>query len=145
MAEVVADEMKQAGMNVDITWADWGTTSGRQANRSPPDKGGWNLFATGASGPTMQSPLTNIGTNMACNGRNFPGWPCDEEAERLRQAYLEANDAARPAALTALHTHLALVQPYIVLGQYDQPVAMRSNVSGFLESPVILYWNLNKN
>jgi peptide/nickel transport system substrate-binding protein len=145
MAQVVADEMKQAGMNVDIVWADWGTTASRQSNRSAPDKGGWNLFATGASGPTMHSPLTNIGTNMVCNGRNFPGWPCDEEAEKLRQAFLDADDAARPKALEALHTYLAKVQPYIVMGQYDQPVAMRKNVAGFLESPVIVYWNIDKN
>jgi len=144
MAEVVADEMKRAGMNVEIAWGDWGTTSGRLANRGAPDKGGWNLFATGASGPTMQSPLTNIGTNMACNGRNFSGWPCDEEAERLRQAFLEADVARRPAALDALHTHLATVQPYIVLGQYQQPVALRSTVTGFLQSPVVVYWNLDK-
>ncbi|GAC1486007.1 MAG: ABC transporter substrate-binding protein [Acetobacteraceae bacterium] len=144
MSEVVADEMRKAGMSVDIAWADWGTTSGRQSNRSPPDKGGWNLFATGASGPTMQSPLTNIGTNMACNGRNFPGWPCDEEVERLRQAVLDASDATRPAAMDALHRRLAEVQPYIVLGQYQQPVAMRSTVTGLLESPVIAYWNLQK-
>ena len=144
MAEVVADEMQQAGMNVEIAWGDWGTTAGRQSNRNPPDKGGWNLFATGASGPTMHSPLTNIGTNMACNGRNFPGWPCDEELERLRQAFLDADDAGRPAALDALHRRLALMQPYIVMGQYDQPVALRSNVSGFLELPVILYWNIEK-
>ena len=144
MAEVVADQMKQAGMNVEIAWGDWGTTAGRQSNRSTPDKGGWNLFATGASGPTMHSPLTNIGTNMACNGRNFSGWPCDEDAERLRQAFLDAAEVERPAALEVLHRHLAQVQPYVVMGQYDQPVAMRSNVSGFLESPVILYWNLDK-
>ena len=144
MAEVIADEMKQAGMNVEIAWGDWGTTAGRQANRNTPDKGGWNLFTTGASGPTMHSPLTNIGTNMVCTGRNFPGWPCDEEAERLRQAVLDADDGARPAALDALHSYLTEVQPYIVLGQYQQPVALRSNVTGFLESPVMLYWNLSK-
>jgi peptide/nickel transport system substrate-binding protein len=144
MAQVVADEMTQAGMNVDLQWGDWGTTAGRQSNKSAPDKGGWNLFATGASGPTMHSPLTNIGTNMVCTGRNFPGWPCDAEAERLRQAFLDADDAGRPAALEALHRHLADVQPYIVMGQYRQPVAMRSNLAGFVESPVIVYWNLEK-
>jgi peptide/nickel transport system substrate-binding protein len=31
------------------------------------------------------------------------------------------------------------VQPYRVLGQYDQPVAMRANLTGFLMSPVIIY------
>jgi peptide/nickel transport system substrate-binding protein len=155
MAEVVAAEMKRAGMNVEIAWGDWGTTAGRQSNRGPPDKGGWNLFVTGASGPTMHSPLTNIGTNMACNGRNFPGWPSDAEAERLRQAFLDGDDAGRPAALDALHAYLAKVQPYIVMGQYQQPVALRIilegntpsiilTLTGFLESPVIVYWNLDK-
>ena len=32
-----------------------------------------------------------------------------------------------------------------VLGQYDQPVAPRSNVTGLLASPVIVYWNIDKN
>ena len=50
MAEVVADEMSKAGMNVEIVWADWGTTTGRLANQGPPSAGGWNLFVTGASG-----------------------------------------------------------------------------------------------
>ncbi len=58
----------------------------------------------------MQSPLTNIGTNMVCNGRNFSGWPCDAESERLRQAALDADGPARQAALDALHRHLVEVE-----------------------------------
>jgi len=88
------------------------------------------------------SPLTNLGTNMACDRNNFAGWPCDEQAEALRTAFLEATEAERPAALEKLHRYLAQVQPYRVLGQYDQPVAFRSNVSGLLTSPVIVYWNI---
>jgi peptide/nickel transport system substrate-binding protein len=146
MAEVVADEMKQAGMNVEIIWADWGTTAGRQMNQGQPSAaGGWNMFVTGASGPTMHHPLTNLGTNMACDRKNFAGWPCDEQAEALRAAFLDADDAARPAALEKLHRYLAQVQPYRVLGQYDQPVALRSNVTGLLSSPIIVYWNIDKN
>jgi peptide/nickel transport system substrate-binding protein len=145
MAEVVADELKQAGMNVDIIWADWGTTAARQANQSPPSAGGWNMFVTGASGPTMHHPLTNLGTNMSCDRKNFPGWPCDEHAEKLRQAFLDADAAQRPATLDTLHRYLAQVQPYRVLGQYDQPVALRTNVTGLLTSPIIVYWNIDKN
>jgi peptide/nickel transport system substrate-binding protein len=145
MAEVVADEMKQAGMNVDIVWADWGTTTTHLANQGPPSAGGWNLFVTGASGATMHHPLTNLGTNMACDRKNFGGWPCDEHAEALRQAFLDADPAARPATLDALHRYLASVEPYRVLGQYDQPVALRANVTGLLTSPVIVYWNIDKN
>ncbi|MCW3475414.1 ABC transporter substrate-binding protein [Limobrevibacterium gyesilva] len=145
MSEVAADAMRKAGMNVDLVYADWGTTAGRQRNQGPPSAGGWNILLTGASGPTMHHPLTNIGTNMACDRKNFAGWPCDEEAERLRQAFLDADDAGRAAALDKLHRHLAQVQPYRVLGQYDQPVAMRANVTGLLSAPVIVYWNIDKN
>jgi peptide/nickel transport system substrate-binding protein len=144
MAEVVADEMKQAGMDVDIIWADWGTTAGRQANQNPPSAGGWNMFVTGASGVTMHHPLTNLGTNMSCDRKNFAGWPCDEHAEGLRQAFLDVSDADKPVALDNLHRYLAQVQPYRVLGQYDQPVALRANVAGLLSSPVIVYWNIDK-
>ncbi|MFI4982902.1 MAG: ABC transporter substrate-binding protein, partial [Nevskiales bacterium] len=145
MAEVAADEMNKAGMNVEIIWGDWGTTGARVNNKAAPDKGGWNLFLTGASGPTMHHPLTNLGTNMACDGKNFVGWPCDERAEQLRQAFLDASEADRPAALDKLHRYLAEVQPYRVLGQNDQPVALRSNVNGLLSSPVIVYWNIDRN
>ena len=145
MAEVIADNMRKAGMNIDLVIADWGTTAARQSNRNLPAQGGWNLFATGASGPTMHHPLTNIGTNMGCDGKNFAGWPCDVESEKLRQAFLDADAAGRPAALEKLHRRLAEMQPYRVLGQYDQPVALRRNVSGLLSSAVIVYWNLSKN
>jgi peptide/nickel transport system substrate-binding protein len=112
-------------------------------NQNPPSAGGWNLFV-GASGVAMYHPLTNIGTNMSCDRKNFAGWPCDEHAEELRQAFLDADEADRPASLEKLHRYLALVQPYRVLGQFEQPVALRSNVMGLLTSPVIVYWNVEK-
>ena len=64
--------------------------------------------------------------------------------ERLRQAFLDASDAERPTALDRLHRRLAETQPYRVLGQYDQPVAMRSNVNGMLSAAVMVYWNIVK-
>jgi peptide/nickel transport system substrate-binding protein len=143
MTEVVVDELKQAGMNVDVIWADWGTAARRQTNQSPPTAGGWNLYVAAAS--TMHHPLTNVGTNMSCSRKNFAGWPCDARAEELRQAFLDADEADQPAALDKLHRYLALVQPYRVLGQYDQPSALRTNVTGLLTSPVIVYWNIDKN
>jgi len=144
IAEVAADSMKKAGMNVELVWSDWGTVGTRLRSQAPVAQGGWSLFVTGASGPTMHHPLTNLGTNMACDKRNFAGWPCDEAAEALRQAFLDADDAGRAGALDKLHRHLAEVQPYRLLGQYDQPVAYRANVSGVLSSPVTIYWNIEK-
>ena len=107
-------------------------------------KDGWNLFLTGAPGALMSHPLTNIATEMTCEGRNFVGWACDNTAEELRNAFLEADDANRPAALDRYHRRLAEVHPYRVLGQYDSLTAIRTNVAGLLPSPVIVYWNVEK-
>lgn len=145
MAEVAASSLRQIGMNVEVQFSDWGTVTTRQQNRGAPSEGGWNLFVTTSNGPTMQSPVTNIGTNMACGGKSWAGWPCDEEAERLRNAVVDALDEpARRAAIEVLHRRLAEVQPYRVLGQYDQPYARRSNVTGVLDSPLMVFWNIEK-
>jgi peptide/nickel transport system substrate-binding protein len=93
----------------------------------------------------MQSPLTNLGTNMSCD-RAWIGWPCDEESERLRNAVVDApDDAARKLATETLHRRLVEVQPYRVLGQYDQPYARRANINGLLNAPVMVFWNVEKN
>jgi peptide/nickel transport system substrate-binding protein len=145
MAEVAAAGMRQAGMTIDLQYNDWGTVITRQPRRDPPDQGGWNLFVTGASGATMFHPLTNIGTSMSCDGRNWAGWPCDEEAERLRIAFVEATDEAERKRLAeVLQVHLAEVQPYRLLGQADVPYARRSNIAGLLPSPVMVFWNIEK-
>ena len=102
----------------------------------------WNLFLTGAPGVIMSHPLINIAADMTCGGRNFVGWACDDATEALREAFLAADDAGRPAALERYHRRLMEMQPYVLLGQYDAVSAIRSNVSGFLDSPVLVYWNV---
>jgi peptide/nickel transport system substrate-binding protein len=54
------------------------------------------------------------------------------------------DEAARAAATEALHRRLAETQPYRVLGQYDQPYARRSNVTGVLQAPLMVFWNIEK-
>ena len=142
MAEVVGDELKRAGIDVDIVWSDWGTMARRMANQNPPSAGGWNMLVAAAG--SMQHPLTNLGTDMSCDRKNLPGWPCDERTEELRQAVLDAGEGDKPTALDRLHRHLALVQPYRLLGQFEPPVALRTNITGLLTSPVIVYWNVEK-
>lgn len=144
VAEVVADRLRAIGANVDLQYSDWGTVVTRLPNQGEPEKGGWNLFVTSSSGATMAHPLTNLGTDMSCERRNFSGWVCDPESERLRQIFLDATPEQQPAALTALHTRLTQVQPYRVLGQWHAPYARRNNVTGVLPAPVMVYWNIDK-
>jgi len=144
MAEVTADALRKAGVNVDMIWSDWGSVVSRSANQSPPDAGGWNIYVSGEPGVLAWSPNTNIFAYMPCNRSNLSGWPCDEQAERLRASYADAELADRPAILEQLQRRLAVVNPYRLLGQATQPVAYRNTLSDVLNSPVVTYWNIQK-
>jgi peptide/nickel transport system substrate-binding protein len=145
MSQVIAQDLKAAGVNVDLQSSDWGGMITRMTRKDGPGAGGWNLFSTWANGALFTHPLINIGTNMQCGGRNWFGWPCDEQAEALKAKFLEAgDDAGRAKAMDAYHRRLAEVQPYTLLGQYDQLFAWRSNVRGVLKASLPVFWNIEK-
>jgi peptide/nickel transport system substrate-binding protein len=146
LGDVTADNLRKIGVNLDIAVSDWGTMVARRAKKDPPGQGGWNLFHTTLGGVQMASPVSNFTINSACDGKNWFGWPCDTKTEELRLAYIRAaNEGADPAALEALHRHLWQALPDIPVGQYTQPFAWRSNVSGVLRSPLLVFWNITKN
>ncbi len=146
LGDVTADNLRKIGVNLDIAVSDWGTMVARRAKKDPPGQGGWNLFHTTVGGVQMASPLSNFTINSACDGKNWFGWPCDAKTEELRAAYIRAaNEGADPAALEALHRHLWQALPDIPIGQYTQPFAWRSNVTGVLRSPLLVFWNITKN
>ena len=144
MAEVTADALRKAGVKVDLIWSDWGTVISRSAKKDPPDAGGWHIYITGQPGVLAWSPSTNIFANMACDRSNIAGWPCDEQVEAMRTAYANASEPERPAIVEKLQRRLAEVNPYRVLGQATQPFAYRKNVTGVLDSPIPVYWNIGK-
>jgi peptide/nickel transport system substrate-binding protein len=144
MAEVVADEARKAGMNIDLVYVDWGTFVQRVRSQNPPDKGGWHLLVSYAQGTMFWDPMTNVGVDMSCNRTNLAGWACDEPTEALRQSYLTAPVADRPALLDKLQRRLVEMQPLHVLGQGRHPVAYRAELKGLLAAPVIAYWNIEK-
>ena len=144
MAEVAADAMRRAGLNVQVEWSDWASVVSRTGNQGAPDAGGWNIYVSGMPGVLAWSPGTNIFAAMPCDRSNLAGWPCDAEVEALRARYADAPGADRPAILEQLQRRLAVVNPYRLLGQATQPVAIRRNVAGMLDSPVIAYWNISK-
>jgi peptide/nickel transport system substrate-binding protein len=145
LGDVTADNLKRIGVNVELAMSDWGTMVARRAKKDPPDQGGWNLFHTTVGGTAMFSPLTNFAINSGCAGDNWFGWPCDAKTEELRSVYIRAADEAPSrAALEALHRHLWEALPDIPVGQYIQPWAWRSNVTGVLRANLIVFWNIDK-
>jgi peptide/nickel transport system substrate-binding protein len=119
MSLVTADLLKRIGMKVDMQMSDWGTVAARRQKKDPPAQGGWNLFHTSANGAQLSSPLTSPSTITTCDGKNFPGWPCDQVGEDLRMRYIrEPDPEKRRALLEAMHRRLWDVLPYVPLGQF---------------------------
>ena len=67
-ATVLAQQMRSAGMKVDLQPMDWANVVQRRASQNPPDQGGWNIFFTSAERPRQQQPLHD-----GCNWRPTAG------------------------------------------------------------------------
>jgi len=142
---VTVDLLQKIGFKVDLQFSDWGSVATRRQKKDLPAQGGWNLFHTSANGAQLSSPLTSPSTITTCDGKNFPGWPCDQVEEDMRLRYIrEPDPEKRSALLVEMHKRLWEVLPYLPLGQFVQPFLWRSNVTGVLRSNVLAFWNISK-
>jgi peptide/nickel transport system substrate-binding protein len=146
-SELAAQNLREVGFNIVLAESDWGTLMQRRNSRNPPERGGFNLFITSLSGSGLYSPLSNSIADTTCGARNFAGWACDEEAARLRDAWIhEPDEAKRREILERLSQRLWEVVPTVILGQRAQLYAWRNTVSGFVRSPslITIYWGMEK-
>ena len=130
VCEIVADTMRQIGMNVDFVPADWGTVQQRIAKKGSVEEGGWSCYVTYWGGLDLGSPASN--TPLRGNGtKASAGWPDSPAIESIRERWLAAPDLAAQKAIARDLQLQALVDvPYVPAGQYFQPVAYRTNLSG---------------
>ncbi len=143
MADVSADMMKQAGMNVDYVATDWGSVVTRRAKKDPVEQGGWSAFCTAWAGTDHLNPAGHL--SLRTNGEAaWFGWPTDAKIEQLRDEWFTAPDVAAQQRICADIQREAFVDvPYIPMGQYLQPTAYRSNLEGVLPG-FALFWNVRR-
>jgi peptide/nickel transport system substrate-binding protein len=148
MSQILAQRLREAGVNVDLQMGDWATIYNRMNTpHLPIGQGGWNVGATYSLGGTIFSPLTNAGLDTSCGPRatSRMGFPCDPEGETLRAAVIAAPDEpTRDAAFAAFQQHMWQFIPYVPAGQFDMQNAYGKNISGVLGGYVISYWNISK-
>jgi peptide/nickel transport system substrate-binding protein len=142
--QLVAQWLRQAGVNAELAASDWGGVITRRAVREPPEKGGWNTFTTYASAASMGNPITYIGD--AANGdKAWFGWPSNELNETLRDKWAKADPEDRLAVAKEMQKNAWDFVPAVYLGQWTQPAAWRTNVKGMIGVPeVIPFWNVEK-
>ncbi|MGI4793949.1 MAG: ABC transporter substrate-binding protein [Janthinobacterium lividum] len=143
IADVIADGMTQAGMNVDYVATDWGTMLQRRNNRGPVAQGGWNCFFTGWEGEDHLNPSNHYA--MRGNGNEpagWPGWCVSPKLEALRNAWFEAPDeTAQKQVCIDLQRQAMLDVPSIPLGQFQTPTAYNTRITGVLPG-FATFWNV---
>jgi peptide/nickel transport system substrate-binding protein len=140
---VAADQMKRAGMNVDLISVDFGTWLQRRASQAPIDQGGWSVTDSLLPGLDLWDPASHLG--LRGNGlAAWPGWPTSPQLESLRSAwFLAPDEAGRQAISRRIQLQAWQDVPYIPTGRWKDVTAYRRNVTGMLQGMPIFY-NLQK-
>ena len=142
LGPVAKQQMEAVGFKVDLQMMDWQTVVSRRTKKDLPSAGGWHGFFTSMAAADAQNPLSNLFAAGTCD-KAGPGWACDEELEKLRDAFARETDPAKLKPLAdAVQARAVDVTTYIPLGQYVQIGAHRKAMKGWLEAPVPVWWNV---
>jgi peptide/nickel transport system substrate-binding protein len=145
LAPVAKSLMEKVGFKVDMQSSDWQTVVARRVKKEPTSAGGWNVMLTSWVSADVLNPVSTSFVNASCDKANF-GWPCDEQLEKLRDDFARETDPGKQKAIaTSVQARVVSEYPtHVFLGQWYQPVALRSNITGMLESPAVVLWNIEK-
>jgi peptide/nickel transport system substrate-binding protein len=143
LTEVAVDLLRRVGASVDYAPGDWASVVQRRANRSPPAQGGWNMLATFFSGQDFFDPAVHL--MLRANGTAaWPGWPSSPAIEALREEWFAAEGEPARALAARIEAQAFADLPYVPLGQFFQPTAYRSSLTGVLKGGVSAFWNVRK-
>ena len=144
MGSVIAQMLTDAGFEVDDQAMDWATVQARRASKEPLDKGGWSIFPSLVA-VTEYRDLLLTGF-MRGNGKDgWFGWPSDPRMEDIYTTWLTSSDPAEQTRLERAYEVQGMASlPFIPLGRFRQTSAWRDNVTGLLEGPSVVFWNVTK-
>ena len=144
LAPVAKQLLERGGFTVDMQSMDWQTLVSRRARKEPPEEGGWSAFMTSWTAGDVLNPISTAGLIASCD-KAFFGWPCDEELERLRADFAKETDQDKQREIAYKVQERALeIGTHAPMGQWYQPYAYRNTLSGVLDGPVTVFWNIAK-
>ena len=139
------DQLRRAGMNVDLQEMEQGASIRRRQNRATPDKGGWNAFfgLVDRSLPNTNpygNPMIRADGLAAVNG-----WPTSPRIEALRTAWLDAGNLDEQQRIcTELQMQLWRDVPYIPMGEYWQSTAYRKDLLDVLPGCFAVFYGVRR-
>jgi peptide/nickel transport system substrate-binding protein len=144
LSPVAKQQLERGGFKVDMQSMDWQTLVARRAKKDAPSAGGWNMFNTAWVNADILNPAMIGFMNASCD-KALPGWPCDEQIEKIREAFFKAPDLAaqKDVAMQAQKRAIEYTT-HIPLGNYYAPIAVRKNINNVVQSPAPVFWNITK-
>ncbi len=142
---VAAQLLRDAGFKVEVQATDWQTVVTRRASQKPPKEGGWNMFFTNWVAADILNPVGNASISGRGKAGGWFGWFDDPKMEELRDKFARSTSPDEQKKLAADIQKIAYDQvAYIPLGQYTIPNAWRNQITGVLDGPVPVFWNVEK-
>ena len=144
LTPIVKALLERGGFAVDMQAMDWQTVLSRRARKEPLNAGGWSGFMTSWVSADLLNPIVSAFVGAACDKAAI-GWPCDAKLEELRDAFAKTTDPAKRKELAeAVQVRESEYPTFAHLGQFNIPVARRKTVTGNLEAPAPVFWNVRK-
>jgi len=144
LTPIVKSLLERGGFVVDMQAMDWQTVLSRRARKEPLNAGGWSGFMTSWVSADLLDPIMSAFVGAACDKAAI-GWPCDARLEELRDVFAKSTDLAKRKELAeAIQVRESEYPTLAQLGQFNIPVARRKTVTGNLEAPVPVFWNVKK-
>jgi peptide/nickel transport system substrate-binding protein len=143
MGAVMEDQFRRAGLNVEIYSVEFNAMLQRRNRKGPVSDGGWSAFITNWAGTDWLNPAGHIA--LRGNGEaGYAGWATMPRIEALRDAWFRAPDlAAQQAICRDIQIEAMREVPYYPTGQYLQPTAFRSNLTGIQEG-FATFWSVRR-
>ena len=143
--QLLAQWLKEIGVNAQLATSDWGSVITRRAVRDPPEKGGWNISSAAILSESASNLISFVG-HAASGETSWFGWPSNRLHEQLREKWARANPQDRLAIAKEIQRNVWDFVPRVYMGQYLRPSAWRSNVKGVLgmRELMIPFWNIEK-
>jgi len=138
-----AEQLRCAGINVDLPEMEFANIIRRRNNQGPPDKGGYNMFCTliDRSLPNVH-PYGNLA--IRADGKEpINGWASSSRIEELRAAWLDTADLAQQKRICAdLQKQLWEDVPFIPMGEYGQATAYRKHLTDIVPGCFATFYGL---
>jgi peptide/nickel transport system substrate-binding protein len=123
---------------------DWQTLVSPRARKDSPAQGGWNIFMTVWASVDGMNAISMNAVNAGCDKAWF-GWPCDQELERLRDAFARSDDEQERKKLAEQIQLRAMdIGTHVPVGEYQIPVAARRNLKSFVTGYFLVAWGIEK-